>query len=127
MKDTINLLGTILNEDPGRDAVHVAVMPVVAIEDLQPGQHIGPDGSPAPANVVVGVSSKAIIKTGIVDPFLKQTVRKGERFFMFMYPQTITSLRHEWTHPLFKDASREELSARIKELEDRVEELDCGC
>lgn len=85
-------LGQLVNADQGRDAVHVAVAPVVAAERLSPGQHIGFIGER------VGNTRNAI---GIVDPFLKGPVFEGERFFIFLYPNTITSLRHEWEHDSF--------------------------
>src|SRR6185503_13211587 len=80
----------------GRDAIHVAVIPMVAGEILTPGQHVGlaKDGRVIKSNDQVGV----------VDPYLKVSVRSGQRFWLFLYPGSITSLRHEWTHPKFKDA-----------------------
>ena len=76
-----------------RDAIHVAVAPVEAGEDLLPGTHVG---------VVGGVcSASAEDKIGIVDPFLAKSVKSGESFWLFLYPNTITSLRHVWTHPAF--------------------------
>ena len=85
-------LGEIIQEDRHRDAIHVAIAPVIAAARLSPGQHIGiVDGG-------VGPTDKNI---GIVDPFLRQQVSRGQRFWMFLYPNTITSLRHEWTHPAF--------------------------
>lgn len=95
-------IGKILTAADQRDAIHVAVAPVTAGALLTPAQHIGLD--PHGKAVWAGLTS-AIQPIGIVDPFLAQSVQPGERFFVFLYPGSITSLRHEWTHPAFSDAS----------------------
>lgn len=79
-----------------RDAIHIATAAVFAEHDLQPGEHVGlttekPD--------VMGRSE--IAPLGIVDPFLTKTIKKGERFWVFLYPGSIRSLRHAWSHPAF--------------------------
>jgi hypothetical protein len=86
-------LGAAPGEDARRDAVHIAVAPMVAAARLLPGQHVGllDDGR-------VYANDKPI---GIVDPFLTESVLPGQRFWLFLYPGTITSLRHVWTHPAF--------------------------
>ena len=85
--------GQLITTPQQRDAVHVAVAPVTAGEALEPGQHVGftEDGK-------VGTSETPI---GIVDPYLKQDVNPGEQFWLFLYPKTVTNLRHDWTHPAF--------------------------
>lgn len=85
-------LGKLIDSDQQKDAIHIAVAPMVAAERLSPGQHVGLVGSAA------GVARDTI---GIVDPFLECVVMKGDRFWLFLYPNTVTSLRHEWTHPAF--------------------------
>lgn len=70
-----------------RDAVHVAVAPVTAPERLDPGQHVCLNGNPHPYSEHVG----------IVDPFLLSPVEKGERFWLCLYPNTVTGIRHVWT------------------------------
>jgi hypothetical protein len=90
-------LGRLITDgDRRRDAVHVAVAPVTAAGRLAPGQHVGfirPNDTE-----LVGAGGTPI---GVVDPFLRDDVRPGERFWLFMYPNTVTSLRHVWTHPAF--------------------------
>lgn len=86
---TTALIGTILPAGVGRDAVHIAVAPAVAKSRMIPGQSVAADGS--------GFGTQV----GIVDPFLPAPVEIGQRFFIFLKPGTITSLRHEWTHPAF--------------------------
>lgn len=91
--DALNTLGTLIDEKQGRDAIHLAVEPMIAGEGcLFPGCPIGigPDGM---------AYSKGPKIIGIVDPFLDKDVEQGQRFWMVVYPRTITSLRHVWTHP----------------------------
>ena len=89
-------LGQLINEARQRDAVHVAVAPVFAAESLLPGQPVGF----VAAGDVEHVCSRGE-PVGIVDPFLKAPVRKGERFWLFLFPGSITGLRHDWRHPAF--------------------------
>lgn len=93
-------LGQVIEGEAFRDAVHVAVAPVEAGEDMMPGEHTGPveHGSLVMGACRMGAYKYAI---GVVDPFLKHMVRKGQRFWLFLYPNTVTSLRHAWTHPAF--------------------------
>lgn len=90
--DALATLGTIIDASAGRDAIHLAVEPVIAVEKLYPGQHVGfVDGG-------VGSRGKPI---GIVDPFIAGFVAPGQHFWLVVYPRTITSLRHVWEHPAF--------------------------
>lgn len=91
--------GALLGPDDHRDAVHMAVAPVTAAVRLSPGQHIG-IGADGRADVV----DKPI---GIVDPFLLGPVFRDERFWIFLYPGTITALRHEWSHPSFSESDHQ--------------------
>ncbi len=90
-------LGTTPTADAGRDAVHVAIIAAYSDERLLPGAHVG---LVALEGGVAKVSSTSA-HLGIVDPFLKTFLLPRERFYLVLYPQTITSLRHEWAHPMF--------------------------
>ena len=93
--DKVPQLGKLITEPQHRDAIHIAVAPVTAGETLSPGTRIGFTGNA----FTVGTDAEII---GIVDPYLREDVREGEMFYMFLLPNTITSLRHEWTHPEFE-------------------------
>ncbi len=103
-------IGKILDGTAQKDAIHIAVAPVFADTNLMPGQHVG-----VVENERMGLSDRPI---GIVDPFLKDSVQKGQQFFLFLYPNTITGLRHEWTHPLFsgKTPVRSEAEKRLHDF-----------
>lgn len=96
--DALGTLGTIIDEGAARDAIHLAVLPAVAGHEMRPGQHVVLNdlGEAVPAYIGKGV--------GIVDPFLPGPVLRGQRFWLVVYPRTITSLRHVWAHPAFPDA-----------------------
>lgn len=89
---TPNLGGT-PPDDARRDAVHVAVAPVIAGDLLFPGDEVGPLSD--------GTFGKATNPIGVVDPFLRGPILGGDRFWLLLFPGTITSLRHVWTHPAF--------------------------
>jgi|SRR5271154_3159340 len=93
--DALETLGMIITENEKRDAIHLAVEPVVAHEKLYPGQHVGfIDDS----KTLCGVCDNPL---GIVDPFLSMSVFPGQKFWLIIYPRKITSLRHVWEHPDF--------------------------
>ena len=89
--DALETLGTIITSG-GRDAIHLAVEPVVAGMYLRPGDHI---------TLVDGRAIQSNKGLGIVDPFLDRPVAPGEMFWLVVYPRQITSLRHVWEHPAF--------------------------
>lgn len=91
--DALATLGNVITEG-ARDAIHLAVEPVIAGCLLHPGEHVG---------IVNGVATRrAEKKLGIVDPFIVGRVMKGQKFWLIVYPRQISSLRHVWEHPDFQ-------------------------
>lgn len=100
--DALETLGTIIDKNCKRDAIHLAVEPCIAAEILKPGDHIG---------IINGKgTTNAIKKLGIVDPFLIDPIQENEMFWLIVYPRTITSLRHVWEHPNFPNKNPNEES-----------------
>lgn len=94
MTDAPNL-GKIITGEAQRDAIHVAIAPMVATERVHPGQRVNANGGASQPHV------------GIVDPFLDRAAMAGDRFWLFLFPNTVTSLRHQWTHPAFDNERTE--------------------
>lgn len=121
--NTLNL-GQIIEGVAQRDAIHIAVAPMIAGERLGAGLHVGVGST--------GQASAFVAPIGIVDPFLKSPVEKGQRFWLFLYPNTVTSLRHEWEHPAFYAkcddiaASKQWISDYAKSLQLDYDELMSG-
>ena len=95
MSDVV--LGKIIHGEAFKDAIHIAIYPVVAGENMSPGDTISL------------TSDKKAVKygkrLGIVDPFLDRDVLPGQKFYMFLFPNTVKGMRHEWSHPAFVDDS----------------------
>lgn len=104
-------LGEIITGEAHRDAIHIAVAPVTSDETLCAGQHVG---------LVDGSQDRVTLKTenpiGIVDPFLKSPALPSHRFYVFLYQNTVTSMRHEWKHPLFNPGDKDVSMALINEF-----------
>lgn len=114
-----DVLGKLAPEYAKRDAVHVAIAPVVADQRLAPGQRVGFVDD---ARTSVGVCPKPL---GIVDPFLGRPVEKGERFYLVLFPNTITSLRHDWTHPAFPAEGQTSMSEHEMWLRIYASRMNC--
>jgi hypothetical protein len=103
----MNTLGQKLKGGEQRDAIHIAILPVLCDDDcLDPGQRVKlVHGT---SNMVRAVAGPEYDDPGlgIIDPFLPESVERGERVWMFMLPNTITGLRHDWTHPAVDNAAK---------------------
>lgn len=99
-------LGKIITTPKERDAIHIAVVPCITLTDVIPG---------APVKIINGkaISCDHIEDAdGIVDPFLdreahgKWHYEPGTTVWVYLKPGSITSLRHDWTHPAFDKGRR---------------------
>lgn len=98
-------LGTTPDKSAQRDAIHVAIIPIVAAENLKPGQHVRVEADYRAHALYDWYKDPAKYENavGIVDPFLKHPVTKGETFWLLLYQNTIKGMRHHWQHPTFPD------------------------
>lgn len=97
--ETQEHIGTIHSVELPRDAVHIAVVQITAGETLVAGDYISKDGLKRPPTI------------GIVDPFLDRQVKIGEKFYLFLFPGSVTDLTHHYTHPIL-DADDAKVKAR---------------
>ncbi len=95
VNDATATLGTIITPNEKRDAIHLAVEPVIAAHRMRAGDRVG-------LRVDGRATSVGVTLLGIVDPFLDAVVNEGDRFWLIVYPRQITSLRHVWEHPSFQ-------------------------
>jgi len=90
-------LGSLIpsTDSPGKDAVHMAVAPVVAGTTLFPGDRVAFN------------SSRGVVRSddpiGIIDPFLppRIPIPAGQKCWLLLFPGSVTGIRHEWNHPAF--------------------------
>lgn len=94
-------VGQLCDGDARRDAIHIAVAPVVALTVLMKGECVKLNDK---GEAMHAHPDEAI---GIVDPFYHNIIKPGQTFWMFLKPNTITGLRHVWTHPAFTPKPKE--------------------
>ncbi len=104
--DALETLGMIHFKPEGRDAIHLAVEPVIATAGLSVGCKIGIVGGYAyptgmPMSETLDGGEGVVPYHGIVDPFLPRGPVPGESFWFVMAPRMVASLRHVWEHPDF--------------------------
>lgn len=88
----------IATKDATRDAIHVAVVPLIAGEDLYAGSKFKLKFNTK--DVAIDADYGGAL--GIVDPFLDtRYVHTGKRFWGMLFPNTVTGMQHQWKHPAF--------------------------
>jgi len=107
MSGVQGLLGKLITDQQQRDAIHIAVAPVIAGETLYPGTRVALDAD----GRAVAVDENAI---GIIDPFLTGRVRTGQTVWLFLMPGSVTVIRHEWIHPAFAEQSIKSIPMRVQ-------------
>lgn len=85
-------LGKVIEDrETKRDATHIAVLPVIIHKEMVPGTRVSVNGD---------YTSLIGQPIGIIDPFLPQKpIPVGTCVWLFMFPNTVTNLRHDWSHP----------------------------
>lgn len=92
-------LGQDLGNDAKRDAIHIAVEPLLAMEVLKPGQRVKVSYSGEYAKAANGDDWQ-----GIVDPWRTEDVQVDQRFWFIMRPGVVKDLRHVWDAEGFKSS-----------------------
>lgn len=86
-----NVLGKHPEELGVKDAIHVAIVSVRAAQLLQPGQRC-----------TMNEFNEAVAHPkgeGVVDPFLRHAVTRGENFQFLLDQTEVPNVRHMWDHP----------------------------
>jgi hypothetical protein len=117
--DALEVMGRPIPDDlhVGRDAVHLGTFTATCAEKVYPGTHVA-------ALTANTVDPKGAKKVGIVDPFLNLPVNPGKKFLVLMYPRSLASLNHVWSHP---DVPDEPAKERIVYRDAEEEDFDDSC
>lgn len=97
-------LGKLIDSPQQRDAVHIAIVPLIAGEHLDAGEKFRL--AYGTKNIALrGDYNEDSEVAGVVDPFLPGWggVEKGQEFWGLLFPNTVTGMRHEWFNPTFDE------------------------
>lgn len=118
--DAIETLGRdYLSDDAKKDAVHVAVAPVIPNADMEPGTKVVFVKPGDTANV--RRADKGELPVGVIDPFKLSRAMKGWHCWMLLMPRSIVGLRHEWSHPAFGGTTDSESERWLREFASKYE------
>lgn len=113
--DTLDYIGQIYTEETElRDAVHFAVISVMAGENLNPGTPV------ALVNNVVIHWSPRNEAIGVIDPFLPCPVPAGAECILFLLPKSTRNLRHTWEHAAFPTRAEATTAATVEVLANKL-------
>jgi len=110
-KDNAMTIGQLVGHTGIRDAIHCPIISAVAKMNLNVG---------TPVSILeTGEAEQSDLYScvGIVDPFLRGFVQKGEQFWVWVRPGSISSLTHQWTHkriPEFAAVVPDKEKARVR-------------
>lgn len=93
MAQSVNL-GEVPKSDDLRDALHIAVISGVAGEKLRAGQNVKIQEG-------VWMSCNISNRMAVVDPYIRRPLNKGDLFWACLMPNSVTDVKHVWTHPDF--------------------------
>lgn len=102
-------IGKIHREDLERDAIHIAVFQAETHVKVLPGQPVKLSSGKRGHRVEPAERHEAV---GVVDPYLRTSPEKHEKFFVFLIPGTAIGLRHEYIHPVL-DSGRIETKKNL--------------
>ncbi len=99
-------LGKLITTPQERDAVHVAIIPMIAGEELYPGQRFRLKYGTTDVAMCADYNEEDAI--GIIDPFLvnNDRITEGVEVWGMLFPNTVTGMRHHWQHPAFANVER---------------------
>jgi hypothetical protein len=111
MSDISKFIGQLLPDDAKRDAIHIAILPTIVAKGHSVGAGEYVKLKTGTQNEIMSCARENAI--GVVDPFFFKTenddtrthVWEGERIGVWLFPGTVTGMRHEWEHPLDKKSA----------------------
>ncbi len=91
------------NDFAERDAIHVAVIPVICGEDyMQPGEKVKLKFNDT--NIIIPLhNNNDKDYVGVISPFLFDekygSINKGDKVYLILKPNSVTEMRHHWKCP----------------------------
>lgn len=103
-------------DDAQRDAIHIAIIPLIIGEDyMQHGERFRLKYGSKTIALSGEYENGATPTLGILDPFIDtfKSIMEGQKVWGFLFPGTVTGMRHHWKHPSF---DKEETPENIYEV-----------